>query len=135
MNRDQINEILFKLAQDMTPVANARIAAAIVLKGRIVSFGFNTYKTHPLAKLYSKNAFSVSLHAELMAIKNALKVVTPLDLERCSLYVVRVKYTDKTKTQETTGLAKPCSGCAKAILAFNLREVIYSADKDQKWLI
>jgi tRNA(Arg) A34 adenosine deaminase TadA len=128
MNHNQINEILFKLAQDMTPVANARIAACIVLKGRVVSFGFNTYKTHPLAKMYSKNGFTVSLHAELMAIKNALKVLTPLDLERCSLYVVRVKYTDKTKTSETTGLAKPCTGCARAILAFNLKEVYYSVD-------
>jgi deoxycytidylate deaminase len=128
MNAEQINTLLFKLAQDVTPVGNARIAACIVHKNRIVSFGFNTTKTHPLAKRYARNNYTVMLHAELMAIKNALRVLTANELEKSTLYVVRAKYTDKTKTAQTTGLAKPCNGCARAIAAFNLREVVFSVD-------
>ena len=46
MNTKIFNET-FKLAQAVEPVRGARIAAAVVHRGKIISYGFNHKKSHP----------------------------------------------------------------------------------------
>lgn len=111
------------------PVGSSRIAAAIVMHNKIVSYGISQYKTHPLQKRYASNPLAIYLHAEICAIKNALNAgLKSEDLLKCTLYIARAKYTDETKKYITQGLAKPCVGCARAIVAFNLKNVIYTLD-------
>jgi deoxycytidylate deaminase len=122
----KIFDVLFNLAQTIEPVGNARLAAAIVIKNEIVSFGINKRKTHPFQKKYGKNSDAIFLHAEIDAIKNSLKYIGTDELSRASLYVARAKKTGRHFMQ---GLAKPCEyGCCKAITAFNIRSVYYTTN-------
>ena len=43
----EIFDDTFKLAQAVEPVRGARIAAAVVRKGKVVSYGYCHKKTHP----------------------------------------------------------------------------------------
>jgi deoxycytidylate deaminase len=103
-----------------------QLAAAIVYRNRIVSLGYNRMKSDPLQARFGENSEKIYLHAEIAAIKNALKCLGVFDLKRCSLYIYRKK---KVNGVYCMGLAKPCSGCMRAIVEFGLKEVIYSNDK------
>ena len=45
-------DLVSKVAQDVLPVSNARIASAIVIGNTVVGLGRNSYKTHPLQAKY-----------------------------------------------------------------------------------
>lgn len=123
-------DMLAKIAVAVEPVAQARIAAAIYFKNNLISIGINQRKSHPFQAMYGKNKDSIYLHAEIDAIKNALRQVTVDDLERCTLYICRVKYDGKEKNNIIYGLSKPCPGCSRAIINFNIKRVIYSLDTE-----
>ena len=117
----------FKLAQAVEPVRGARIAAAVVHRGKIISYGFNHKKSHPFQAKFCKNNHAVFFHAEVHAIKNALIAVDVNDLSKCELYIVRAKR-DKTNKKWISGMSKPCSGCQKCIDLFDLKSVYYSKE-------
>ena len=117
----------FKLAQSVEPVRGARIAAAVVRRGKVISYGYNHKKTHPFQTRFCKNQHAIFFHAEVHAIKNALKSVDVEDLYKCELYIVRAKR-DKANRKWITGMSKPCSGCQKCIDLFDLKSVYYSIE-------
>ena len=121
---------LSKIATDIAyPVKNnARLAACVVYKNDIVSFGINEMKSHPFQAKWGTNKEAIFLHAEVSAIKNALKQITLKEFEKSTLYVCRVRYEDWTKQRLVFGLSKPCDGCIRCISTFNLRSVYYSLD-------
>ena len=123
----EIQDEIFKLAQSVEPVRGARIAAAVVRKGKVVSYGYNHKKTHPFQTRFCKNPHAIFFHAEVHAIKNALKSVDVEDLYKCELYIVRAKR-DKANRKWITGMSKPCSGCQKCIDLFDLKSVYYSIE-------
>jgi tRNA(Arg) A34 adenosine deaminase TadA len=127
---DKYMNILSKMASAVEPVRQARIAACLVLKNEIVSFGINQMKTHPFQAMYGKNKESIFLHAETDCIKNALREISIDDLTRCTLYVCRMKYETNEKKKFVYGLAKPCPGCARAIATFDIKNVFYSLDNN-----
>jgi len=115
-----------KLCEDVIPVANARVTAAIVYKNRIVSYGKNSWKSHPFQKEFGENEHKIYLHAEIAAIINAKKRI-PLDqLSKSTLYVARIKRPDTDSKIWIPGLAKPCLGCQKCIDEYQIQEVIYT---------
>ena len=122
--------ILSKIAADIVrpAKANTRVSAAIVYKNDIVSFGVSARKSHPFQAKYGKNEDAVYLHAETDAIKNALKYISVEELEKSTLYICRIKFTDTHKKNMIFGLSKPCCGCAKCISAFGIKNVVYSLD-------
>lgn len=124
--------ILSKLAADIAnPVSgNARLAACVVYRNDIVSFGINEMKSHPFQAKYGKNSNSVFLHAETSAIKNALKYLAQSELSKATLYICRVKFHDPSKNKMIFGLSKPCPGCFRCINTFNIRSVIYTLDNE-----
>jgi tRNA(Arg) A34 adenosine deaminase TadA len=122
----RIFSLLMTMAETVEPVGDARIASAIVLKNDVISFGINKRKSHPFQKKYGKNEDAIYLHAEIDAIKNALRHIEQEELSRASLYVARVK---RSKSQFVQGLAKPCAkGCCKAIAAFGIKNVYYTTN-------
>lgn len=123
-------DLLSKIAESIEPVGNAKIAAAVVYKNEIVSIGNNKKKSHPFQKKFSKNSESIFLHAETDAIKGALKKIDLEHLNKCKLYIARVKFTDRGRKNIISGLAKPCEGCQKAIATFNIKRVCYSCDDE-----
>ena len=123
----EIQDEIFKLAQSVEPVRGARIAAAVVRRGKVISYGYNHKKSHPFQTRFCKNRHAVFFHAEVHAIKNALKSVDVEDLSKCELYIVRAKR-DSTNRKWITGMSKPCSGCQKCIDLFDLKSVYYSIE-------
>jgi tRNA(Arg) A34 adenosine deaminase TadA len=112
------------IARDVPPIGSARIACSIYYRNELVAIGTNKLKSHPLQDRFKKNSKAIYLHAEIEAIKNAIKFFRDLDkLKYCTIYISRQKI---IKGQWVDGLAKPCSGCQRAILAFGFREVIYT---------
>jgi len=122
--------LLSKIASDIiNPVGgNARLAACIVYKNDIVSFGVNQMKSHPFQARYGKNTDSVFLHAETSAIKNALRHISVDELEKSALYICRVKHNNQSKQRLIFGMSKPCPGCFRCINTFNIQKVIYTLD-------
>jgi tRNA(Arg) A34 adenosine deaminase TadA len=89
--------------------------ACVLTDNKTTYVGFNSRKTHPLQ--FKFNPKSTCLHAEMDAIRQAVRV-HGTDLGRFSMFVARV--------HRGTGepiLAKPCSGCQGAIVAFNVKDV------------
>jgi deoxycytidylate deaminase len=127
---DKHINLLSKIASVIEPVAQARVAAALVHHNNIVSFGICRKKSHPFQAQFGKNKDSIFLHAETDCIKNALKVMSLKDVSKCTLYVCRVKFVDETKQKLIFGLAKPCSGCVRAIANFDIKKVVYSLDNE-----
>ena len=123
----EIQDEIFKLAQSVEPVRGARIAAAVVRRGKVVSYGYNHKKSHPFQTRFCKNPHAIFFHAEVHAIKNALKSVAVDDLSKCELYIVRAKR-NSTNRKWSTGMSKPCSGCQKCIDLFDLKSVYYSIE-------
>lgn len=110
--------------------SNIRFAAAIVRGNKIVSVGFNHMKSHPLQAKYCKNEHAIFLHAEIAAIKNALKELSVEDLSKTDLYITRVKKPKSFSKKFVWGLARPCCGCQRAIEEFGIRGVVYTTDED-----
>lgn len=125
----RIEELLTTYALSNEPVGNARIVAAITLGKKIVSFGHNQLKSHPLQRRFGRNEQSIYLHAEVDAIKNALKVVEVDDLRDCVLHVLRIKRA-APHGPYIWGMAKPCLGCMRAIATFGINRVYYSDEPD-----
>jgi tRNA(Arg) A34 adenosine deaminase TadA len=116
--------ILKKITRDIPCSGNQTLASCIVKGNRVISFGHNQRKTHPLQTKFAKNPEAIYLHAEIDAIKNALKEVDSSFLEQCTLYIAR------TKKNGDEGISKPCKGCNKAIEAFGIRRVVYTTEKE-----
>ncbi len=130
MNHDDIFSALFTLAKDVNVSANAKIATGIFMRNKPISFGFNCMKTHPLQKKYGKNSECIYLHSEIAAIKNALKEIDVDDLRKCNIYICRAKK-NMPKGYFIPGLAKPCTGCQRALRTFELKNVYYSQDEKE----
>lgn len=131
VNRDILNT-LAKIAET-NEGSNIKFAAALVLSNKIVSIGFNRMKSHPLQARFSKNDKAIFLHAEIHAIKNALKDYHVKELSKMDLYITRVKKPRSHHDKFVWGLAKPCCGCERAIVEFGIRRVIYTTDEHNKY--
>lgn len=113
---------LAELAFDTPSFAGAKVVAALYLDGELISMGINHRKSHPLMRRFGKNKNAIYLHAEIDAIRKALNILDVRKLTKSVLYVCRV-----TKNKEVA-MSKPCIGCQKAIVAFDIQGVYYSID-------
>jgi len=134
VNRN-ILKLLTKVAESNDEYPRARLAAAIVYKNKIVSIGINRNKTDPLQAKYCKNDEAIYLHAEIHAIKNALRELSVDDLAKCDLYICRVKKPSEKAKKFVWGMSKPCCGCSRAIAEFGIRNVVYTTDCDKHEVI
>lgn len=107
-----------------------KMAAGVVYKNRLIATGVNSYKTHPMMLQTGYRSDQIFLHAETDAIKNALKKINTVQLEKCELYVVRVKHPNKYSKEYVTAMAKPCSGCEKTIATFGIQRILYTVDEE-----
>lgn len=104
-----------------------KLAAGVVYKKHLVATGINSYKTHPLQAKYG-GEHKIHLHAEVDAIKNALRLLSVDDLRHCTLYVLRVKRPSIGSSGWVYANAKPCQGCARCIADFNLKAVHWTEE-------
>ena len=120
--------------QNNNSLNRAKLAASLVIRNEIISIGYNSYKTHPLQKRFSKNIEAIFKHAEVDCIINALRHVDPSDLERSTLYVHRVKKLTKDHDYWSDGYSEPCCGCKQAINHFKIKKVVYSTEEDGSYV-
>jgi len=111
----------------------AKLAASLVIRNEIISVGYNSYKTHPLQKKFSKNIEAIFKHAEVDCIINALRHVDADDLSKATLYIHRVKKLTKDHLDWSDGYSEPCCGCKQAIDHFKIKRVVYSTDQDNNY--
>lgn len=123
-------DILHTLAKvaAANPNPQEKFAAAVVYRNKIVSVGMNSMKSHPMAAKYGKNEHAIFLHAEVAAIKNALREIDVDDFSKCDIYITRVKKEKPFTKKFVWGLSKPCPGCERAIAEFGLKRTIYTCD-------
>ena len=131
MRRTFINEAILSAEKSNLKVANH--GAVVVYRGRVVGRGYNKYCVENKNKV---NRWSV--HAEVDAINNALRKISPDDLRKSSLIVVRkLKEGSQIHNQQTLtksenlvceeiGYSAPCKHCANFILRNGLRACYYS---------
>ena len=120
--------VAFAQAVSSDVSGGARVGAVIVLKNKVIAFGRNQKKTHPFQVEYTRRPGAICLHAENAAIKNALKRISVDDMRKATLYVARAKRTDAGGPY-IYGIAKPCSGCNRAIATFEIKRVVYTTSE------
>lgn len=126
----KVFSLLKEVAIATPKIAGAKIAAAIVHKNKIISVGVNSNKSSPLQAKYATNKnLSIFLHAEIAAIKNALRYLDVEDFNKVSLFVCRAK-TDVKTNKMIYGMSKPCPGCMRAIVEFEIKNVFYTLDNE-----
>ena len=112
---DHLLSILHDHARGAVKVRSSRHAAAVTVKGNILSLGQNRMKTHPMMFRFSQNHNKVYLHAEIDAIVRCINRYGVDVLRDATLSVVRIGSAgDITNSQ-------PCEHCQKAIEAFGLK--------------
>ena len=72
----------------------------------------------------------IFLHAEIDAIRNALKKIDAAQLQKCEMYILRVKHPHKNSKEYVTAMAKPRPGCQKTIAAFGIQNILYTSDEN-----
>lgn len=99
--------------------------AVIVYKKTIIGTGYNSYTYN------CKNTFSI--HAEIIAINNAVKNCNKEILCDSKLYIVRIA--PETKSDHLLKYSKPCLNCQKYINKFNIKKIYYSTNYDYDKII
>ena len=88
-----------------------KLGAAIIKRGKLLGFGYNSYKTHP--KFGSKDGFK-TLHAEGAALYSAKKLGN--DVRGATMIIYR----------RGARNSKPCEDCQKLIEEAGISKVIYT---------
>jgi len=124
-------ELLTDIASDIPKVSNVQISAMLVIKNDIISIGSAVLKSHPFQKRFGKTSHNIFLHAETNCIHRSLRKVDVDELEKATLYICRVKHNFNKENKQNVfgwGIAKPCIGCLRAIVEFNIKRVVYTLD-------
>ena len=108
----------------------ARIGCVAVYNNKIISIGINSYKTHPVQKIYDKYrdlkigdgcpAHLHALHAEidcLLSIDDGT-----IDMSKVELYIYRILKNGKK------ALSKPCPACRQYIIDRGIRKIHYTTE-------
>tara|TARA_Y100000588_G_scaffold14934_2_gene16023 strand:- start:66756 stop:67190 length:435 start_codon:yes stop_codon:yes gene_type:complete len=132
-NIQMLNQ-LFEISKNIAPIDGARIAAGVVFKNNFVSIGFCQRKTDPMQKQFAINEHCIYMHAEIHAIKQAKKILTPSQFKKSSIFVARSRIitnqinNKKIKKSWKFGLAKPCEGCQSCIEHYGLQKSVYTTN-------
>lgn len=107
-------------AKEQAAASRCRLCAMIVYKNMPISLGKNQMKSHPAMLDFGRTEHHIYLHAEIDAILKATKELTPAELAKSTLYVVRVLANGQHAE------AKPCPGCQRAIKEYGIENVVWT---------
>ncbi len=127
---EKIKEIAFAFDRDLFPSRSLHLSF-IVYKGRIISIGQNSKKTHPINlknKKINKDGVDISAFrgscSEWSAI-NKLKNLTNIPASKCQLINIRINKENEIR------MSKPCNSCMGLLAFFNLKTVYFSNEKGE----
>ena len=129
MTQQEIISLLCKIAEEVQPVAGAKMAAALEYNGQIMSVCVNKRKSDPWMKKYGGNEDKIYLHAEIGAIKKycGVKWNTVWKLYGgMDLYVVRVKRPISGSKLWVPAMARPCRICLACAREVGVRRICYT---------
>lgn len=102
------------------------IGCVAVYKGKVVSYGYNTNKTHPTQKAYNcyrdleeTDGMHHTIHAEMMCLKNIPKNIPT---NKIKLYIYRIR------KSVPHGMCRPCPACMQRIKELGIKNVFYTTD-------
>ena len=119
--------VAWKLAGHKPRKRKVRVSALLITRNDFMIIGYNQYRETPLQHKYRKNIHAIYLHAEIDAIEKT--ITHNLDIRESILFVCRVKYDPEDSSKKLWGLARPCSGCLRAIRDFNISRVYFTLDE------
>lgn len=102
-----------------------KIGALIAIKGKVISRGANSYKTHPQQKRYNRERMCFTeeakpfIHAEMAALQK-LKGIKSENLKNAEMYVYR------TGLDGSNRMCRPCAACMKAIKDHGISVIHYT---------
>ena len=118
----------FKAAKGVSELSNFRqhhIGCVAVYGHKIISSGYNSYKTNPMQKRLNVHRFDVdtnhTLHAELSCLLPLINR-KDIDFSSVSLYIYR-----EHKSGDLA-LAKPCASCEALIRSLGIRNIYYTGN-------
>lgn len=94
--------------------------AGIYYNEKLIVYGRNKKKSHPLQARYSDRPHRIYLHAEIDAIVNFLKEYSIWALRDTEMVVIRLT------PDNVLGNSQPCTGCMRAITSFELKSIKWS---------
>ncbi len=129
---DKIKEIAFAFDRNLF-LSRSLHLSFIIYKGRIISIGQNSKKTHPVNlknKKINYDGIDISpikgTCSELSAIKR-LKNLTNIPTEKCQLINIRVNKKNEIR------MSNPCQSCESLLRFFQMKDIYYS-DNDGKFI-
>lgn len=108
------------------------VASCLVSGSYMLGSNFNSTKTDPFQNRFGRNVESIHLHAEVSAVKSAIKKIGIDKLKDCTMFTLRLKYYDSERKKIVWGLAKPCAGCEMLIREFDISTVVYSINQESR---
>ena len=112
-----------KLARENTTDLQ-KMGAVIVKRKRVLGEGQNSRKTHPLQRRFSNHDLKTAIHAEIAAIVDALRNHEIEELRGSEIFVARIM------KNGSTGKAKPCTSCQKALDEYGISAVYWTEYED-----
>lgn len=119
--------ILEDKVRDFPKMYNVRLGALLVHKNTIISYGQNDCKTDPFQAKFADHEWRIHIHAEVNAIKKALKQISTRQIRNSTLYILRLKNNPESDGY-MWGMAKPCKSCQMCLAAFGISKVIYTTE-------
>lgn len=112
-------KFLVELAKSSDFVGKSKHASCVVYKNRIIGYGTNQLKSHPIMLDFFPEE-KIFLHAEISSIIHSINNCGIEILKKSDLYVIRLGRKDKILNSD------PCEGCMRAIKFYDLKKVIHS---------
>ena len=125
---EKIKEIAFAFDRELFSNRSLHLSF-IIYKGRIISIGQNSKKTHPTNlknKKINREGINISpikgTCSELAAIKR-LKALTNIPTEKCQLINIRVNKNNQIR------MSKPCVSC-NSLLSYHSFQSVWFSDEN-----
>lgn len=119
-NRDFYYFSIAEKASLLSDYPRVKIGAVIVKKNKIISFGCNQTKTHPIqAKHNHSRGFKVSkdcIHAEASAVIHT----NYDDIRGCNIYVFR------KDLNGNLSMCRPCKACMEILKSRKIKYIFYT---------
>ena len=127
---EKIKEIAFAFDRELFPNRSLHLSF-IIYKGRIISIGQNSKKTHPTNlknKKINREGINISpikgTCSELSAIKK-LKALTNIPTDKCQLINIRINKNNQIR------MSKPCVSCDNLLAYHSFQSVWFSDEKGE----
>jgi deoxycytidylate deaminase len=122
MNKNAILEKAINIAKSLPKQKYKLVATITDKKGRILSWGYNSYsKTSPTQAYYAEKTgynLRIYLHSEIDAILKLKYTDKPY-----AIFIVRINHNGEPV------FAKPCEICQKAIQDIGIKKIYYTENK------